>query len=921
MTTPAPPAAAYTDAVTLHPHLLLGSVQLLGWLLCHPSAWYHHLARLVPPLPPDFTLAELTRAQWKDPAVHRLLLMGYGIWPLLTDLLVGLTRWGLGSPWEEIVAGMGYGLAVSVLAGLAVGLAVGVAPGIVAGVLGGLIVGVLGGVAREQIGVVPISVGGGLALGIIGSVAGHVATSAARRQPRYSITRQLSGTLIGVLISAAAHLMAAGVAWLLTGSVRGRTGFGLASSIAIVIAVGSTVGWRLHRWRGQSPFKPMDGLSVGLLIGVAIIVAANVAGSASGRLAGVVLYAALSALPYVLAERIAGPWAGAVAGALGSGGIYLVFLIMMGRYPFWPILPLRLLCIVAGLALGWWRPLILYPALMAWNLLLLHLDERRAPGRPSLLRWHAAFWDELQRLPLIGLDEYVVLVATRDPAEGEAAMAYLTTGRQRWAAQAAHIELEARRLEQCADASAIGHMHRHLTDRELPGPATALFRRVSRISQDIDAALQQTRPYTQRLGLRAAEERLDALVRELTQSSEPYAERFRRIVMRWQETVADHQRQLAEAVERRQEIESPYIIGIPLTEQQELFVGRTDISARIEGLLLDRRGPPILLYGQRRMGKTSLLNNLGRLLPSTIIPLFVDLQGPASSASDHAGFLYNIARAMQESAWRRRGFNLPRLSREALAADPFTRFDEWLDDVEDALGGNTALITLDEFEALDAALSTDRLSEARVLGMLRHLIQHRPRFKVLLAGSHTLEELQRWASYLINVQVLHLSYLSDPIARQLIERPVKDFALRYEPQATRRILDLSRGHPFLVQLLCTEVVALKNEQALAQRRLASRADIEAAIPKALDHGAFFFADMQRNQVDASGEAVLRRLAAYGEGAIVDRAALAHHHPDPAGLEHALTRLSRRELIEPVDNGYRFQVELIRCWFARPAHRP
>jgi hypothetical protein len=90
------------------------------------------------------------------------------------------------------------------------------------------------------------------------------------------------------------------------------------------------------------------------------------------------------------------------------------------------------------------------------------------------------------------------------------------------------------------------------------------------------------------------------------------------------------------------------------------------------------------------MGKTSLLNNLGRLLPSTIIPLFVDLQGPASQASNHAGLLYNVARAMTESANRQRHLTLPVLTREALGNDPFTVFDEWLDDVERSLEKNTA---------------------------------------------------------------------------------------------------------------------------------------------------------------------------------------------------------------------------------------
>jgi len=428
------------------------------------------------------------------------------------------------------------------------------------------------------------------------------------------------------------------------------------------------------------------------------------------------------------------------------------------------------------------------------------------------------------------------------------------------------------------------------------------------------AALQQESAYNQRLALSAIEDRLDGLLRELTRSSERYAVRFRAIAASWRQIVADYGHDLAAAVELRQEIDSPYVIGVPLTEQQEIFVGRTDISARIEQRLLDQRRLPLLLYGQRRMGKTSLLNNLGRLLPTTILPLFVDLQGPVSQASDHAGFLYNFARAMTRSARQQRGLILPPLSREALAADPFTGFDEWLDEVEYLLDQNTALIALDEFEALEAPIDEGRFSEAAVMSMFRHLIQHRPHFKILLTGSHSLEEFGRWASYLINVQLVHISYLNEAEARQLIERPVEDFALRYEPPASQRVLELTRGHPFLVQLLCAEIVALKNEQAPAVRRLARLADVEAAVPAALSHGSFFFADIQRNQLDAIALKLVRFMASQAEGVAIDSGTLRHHFP--TNLDQTLALLMRRQLIEPDGPGYRFQVELIRRWFAQ-----
>jgi hypothetical protein len=408
---------------------------------------------------------------------------------------------------------------------------------------------------------------------------------------------------------------------------------------------------------------------------------------------------------------------------------------------------------------------------------------------------------------------------------------------------------------------AIRTIHHRLTASELEGPASALLRIFSRVSQDVDAALSQTRPYNQRLALTATEERLDHVLQDLTRSNERYTVRFRPVAVSWWQTIAAHLHTLTTERERRQEIESPYVFGVPLTLHQAIFVGRTDIGARLEELLLDQRRPPLLLYGQRRMGKTSLLYHLGRLLPSTIVPLFVDLQGAPSAASDHTGLLYNLARGIIASARHQRSLTLPSLSHEVVAADPFTSFDEWLDAVEEALEPSTALLALDEFETLERAFAAGRFSEEAVLGLLRHLIQHRPRFKVLLAGSHTLDELHRWASYLINVQVVHMSYLHVAEAHQLIEHPIADFRLHYEPAATQRVIELTRCHPALVQLLCAEIVALKNEQPPPDRWLARLVDVEAAVPRALSTGSLFFVDIARNQVDAAGLALLQCLAA------------------------------------------------------------
>jgi hypothetical protein len=127
---------------------------------------------------------------------------------------------------------------------------------------------------------------------------------------------------------------------------------------------------------------------------------------------------------------------------------------------------------------------------------------------------------------------------------------------------------------------------------------------------------------------------------------------------------------------------------------------------------------------------------------------------------------------------------------------------------------------------------------------------------------------------------------------------------------------LTRCHPFLVQLLCAEIVAHQNEQPPDARRLARLSDVEAAAPQALQSGSFFFADIERNQVSEMEADLLRRLAARGEGATLTASDAETRGNGSDAAEHALRHLARRELVERAESGYRFQVELVRRWFAR-----
>jgi hypothetical protein len=768
------------------------------------------------------------------------------------------------------------------------------------------------GIALGVIGAVNASPGAGLLISLAIGISGYLVGAIVSGRGSAEFTRQLGGILTGVVISSLAYGLTIGLPLYFISQVMNpwqlAVFFGLMTGTTVLVAIWLRTGY----WNASLRWSAV--MSLLMLFAVVAARGRLLEMRTSVLLSGVskgFLYTAAFSLAFALAYRIAGPWSGAVASAIGSGGCYITLRILMHTDTPWIALPSSLLVMGVGLALPRWLPLLLYPLEAVWNHMIFRLDERRKERTGGLLFWNSVFWDEYQRIPLRGLEDHLLLLMERNTADGQKAIGWILASPQRWAARAVQVELDARRLERCTSAKLIAELTQELTAADLSqsNSVNNILRRFLAASQEVRVAMNQTNRHNERALLLSVQRRLDELGQDIVRSADRELPRFHQLAL---QVLGAHVNELDRELELRQEIASPYVVGLPLTEEQDVFVGRSDISSRIEQLLLGNNRAPLLLYGQRRMGKTSLLNNLGRLLPDSIVPFFVDLQGPSTKAGGSGGFFFNLIRAMASSAKRYRGLTLPQPTRDEVERDPFTYFDEWLSHIEILLGRRVGLLALDEFETLNIAFQKSNLDECEILGMLRHLIQHRPGVKVLLAGSHTLDELQSWASYLINVQTIQVSYLSADETMQLVKRPVKDFPLRYAADATDRILNLTRGHPHLVQLLCHHIVLLKNSQPQASRLAVTAGDVEAAVPEALSSGSLFFGDLA-NQAREHGSMLLRRLASC-EGSVQADALASDDFDVLATIDH----LVRREVLERADGGYRFSIELVRRWFCSSA---
>src|SRR5438876_1229339 len=109
---------AYTNNPTLSDNLLIGCLQLVVWLLIHPSAWHNHLAQLDPSLGDDFFLLSLSRAQLKKPALRRLLIQGCVVWAGILTLLALLILWAARASLQEVVFILPFSLVITAAIGI-----------------------------------------------------------------------------------------------------------------------------------------------------------------------------------------------------------------------------------------------------------------------------------------------------------------------------------------------------------------------------------------------------------------------------------------------------------------------------------------------------------------------------------------------------------------------------------------------------------------------------------------------------------------------------------------------------------------------------------------------------------------------------------------------------------------------------------
>ncbi len=359
---------------------------------------------------------------------------------------------------------------------------------------------------------------------------------------------------------------------------------------------------------------------------------------------------------------------------------------------------------------------------------------------------------------------------------------------------------------------------------------------------------------------------------------------------------------------------NPYVAGNPVGDSPA-FVGRADVLREVLRVLRHPKENAIVLYGQRRIGKTSVLQELEAKLPEEggYCPIFFDLQDKAQ---------WPLARVLQEFA-QKISDKLGQTNYE-LGNKPETTFrNVWLPELLNNLPTDTALVFLfDEFDVL-ADPESDKAGAA-FFPYLRDLLPiDQEHLNFIFVIGRKIDDLTNIALSLFKtIQTLHVSLLNQQDTIELVRLSEANNSLIWSDDAIETIWQLTNGHPFLTQRLCSCVwERLYNDDPEVSPKVTPE-EIEAAIPDTLS--------ASRNALEwlwgglpPAERVVISALAGAGAKPITENQLEQLLHESGIRvvireLRNAPHLLQDWDLIEPVAGGYggyRFRVELFRRWVA------
>ncbi|MDD2816476.1 MAG: hypothetical protein PHP00_12220 [Thiotrichaceae bacterium] len=434
-------------------------------------------------------------------------------------------------------------------------------------------------------------------------------------------------------------------------------------------------------------------------------------------------------------------------------------------------------------------------------------------------------------LPIWGVEKQFRRLAVND---SETALRFVTFLRE-------YRPLQAKLADKIAHAACAGHwLHAPLSFEVLEPPLieNTEFKPSETWLTQLQALREQLIAYRHQTQLSLCKETFQAFQKQLTAFSaqtliehRSWREEYLQALQRWEAIASEEQRHLEEFAKQQEPITTNvYLTGDALhpDANENIFFGREDLKEEFSRKVHAAQQMPLfLIQGQRRVGKTSLLKFLEPMLGSGFKVVYQDLQGAQT------GSVQNWLTDLQQKIHLK--LNLTLETQETQHSESSNWLSAW-ENFETALKSlhlnhhYKLILAFDEYEGLHELLQKDPEQGARLLGAMRSFSQHQNKIVFLFVGAALFTELENpnWGNYFVQVQSFRVDYLEPKDCKRLITEPVN---LVYPDELIEQMVNLTQGHPALLQLLCSEMVNQANKNL---RRNMNQADLDSVIQKVLE---------------------------------------------------------------------------------------
>ena len=367
--------------------------------------------------------------------------------------------------------------------------------------------------------------------------------------------------------------------------------------------------------------------------------------------------------------------------------------------------------------------------------------------------------------------------------------------------------------------------------------------------------------------------------------------------------------------------QNPYIVGKPV-KTRHMFFGRKDIFEQIRGTIVGVSVNQAIIYGQYRIGKTSVLYQLMNELDGEYselneeyIPVLAITHGLETNDSE----LLRFWSEQISDALKHKGRKVPELPNYERSINPYRGFQKFIDKSMEEMEDGKIIFMIDEYDLIDDLIQAGKVS-IEIFRLLDWMTKH-DKIELIIAGRSSINTLktEKWKEIARPFAHIRLGPLDEKNTRRLITEPVKEY-LEYDDSAIEKILKLTNCHPYLTQLCCHVLVIYHN---LKGKNVPTYSDVVDCIPEILNIGQYGFEAVVLADTTPQEQMVLHVMAAglrektsISEQELVVKIKEYNPQIDDKDIREAISCLKEKEIVRSTtEKGirYKFTCELFRYW--------